>query len=69
LVLKLQQQLDPAGVKVVQSNNEQAGQVVPHFHVHVIPRVEGDGEYYKEAWQTRKLSEDQFKDIQKKLLG
>ncbi len=31
------------GVNVVQNNGGAAGQVVPHAHFHVIPRVEGDG--------------------------
>jgi len=67
LALKLQQELDPDGLKVLQNNNEQAGQVVPHFHVHLIPRVEGDGEYYREAWKSRKLSQDEFEALKAKL--
>jgi histidine triad (HIT) family protein len=64
LTLKLQQTLDPEGVKVLQNNNEQAGQAVPHYHVHVIPRNKGDGAYYKEVWKTRKLSNAEMKSIQ-----
>lgn len=31
-----------AGFNLVQNNGEAAGQTVKHFHVHVIPRYEGD---------------------------
>jgi len=31
------------GVNVLQNNGRSAGQVVPHLHVHLIPRWPGDG--------------------------
>lgn len=31
-----------SGVSVVTSNGHNAGQEVPHLHIHVMPRVEGD---------------------------
>ena len=31
------------GVNILQNNNPAAGQSVFHFHIHVIPRKEGDG--------------------------
>ncbi|KPJ65541.1 MAG: hypothetical protein AMJ45_05015 [Syntrophobacter sp. DG_60] len=34
--------LNPEGLTVVQLNGRVAGQVVPHFHVHLIPRKEDD---------------------------
>lgn len=34
--------LNPEGLTVVQLNGRIAGQVVPHFHVHLIPRKEDD---------------------------
>jgi histidine triad (HIT) family protein len=33
----------PDGVNIMQSNGEAAGQEVFHLHVHVLPRVRGDG--------------------------
>ena len=30
------------GVNILQNNGEAAGQTVSHFHIHVIPRKEGD---------------------------
>jgi histidine triad (HIT) family protein len=34
--------LGPGGLSLVQANGELAGQSVPHLHVHVLPRREGD---------------------------
>ncbi len=31
------------GFNLVMNNLEVAGQVVPHAHIHIIPRTEGDG--------------------------
>ena len=31
------------GFNLVQNNGATAGQTVPHFHIHLIPRREGDG--------------------------
>jgi histidine triad (HIT) family protein len=33
----------PAGLSVYQANGEPAGQTVFHYHVHLLPRHEGDG--------------------------
>lgn len=38
----LQQGLQPDGLNIVQNNGSAAGQVVMHYHVHVVPRREGD---------------------------
>ena len=32
------------GLNILQNNGETAGQTVEHFHLHVIPRYEGDGQ-------------------------
>ncbi len=33
----------PAGLSVYQANGRPAGQTVFHFHLHLVPREEGDG--------------------------
>ena len=35
--------LDADGINLTQANGAVAGQVVPHFHMHVIPRFSTDG--------------------------
>jgi histidine triad (HIT) family protein len=34
---------DPPGLSIYQANGTPAGQTVFHFHLHVLPRHEGDG--------------------------
>jgi histidine triad (HIT) family protein len=34
--------LDPDGINIIQNNGAAAGQTVFHYHVHIIPRWEGD---------------------------
>lgn len=42
VALALRDVLQPDGVNVIQNNGAAAGQTVFHYHVHVIPRWEGD---------------------------
>ena len=42
--LKMKERLQCDGVNLVQNNEEAAGQTVFHFHMHVIPRYENDGQ-------------------------
>lgn len=40
----MKEKLNCAGLNLVQNNGEVAGQTVMHFHMHVIPRYENDGQ-------------------------
>lgn len=40
---KIKTNLQSDGIRLSQSNGAAAGQVVFHFHLHIIPRYEGDG--------------------------
>ena len=42
---KLKQNFGAQGVNIIQNNGKAAGQIVHHFHIHVIPRYEGDKVY------------------------
>lgn len=44
LAITMTDKLGAAGFNIVQNNNEVAGQTVFHFHMHLIPRYEGDGQ-------------------------
>lgn len=44
LVGTMTEKLGAEGFNIVQNNNEIAGQSVFHFHMHLIPRYEGDGQ-------------------------
>lgn len=39
----VQDTLKPDGINVMQLNGKAANQVVPHVHIHVVPRNYGDG--------------------------
>ena len=42
LIVPLKKILGAAGYNLVQNNGEAAGQTVPHFHLHLIPRYPDD---------------------------
>ena len=42
--IRQKERLGAAGFNIVQNNGVEAGQTVPHFHIHVIPRYEGGPE-------------------------
>ena len=44
VALKMKDKLQCDGVNLVQNNEEAAGQTVFHFHMHVIPRFNNDGQ-------------------------
>jgi len=41
--LKLIQEYDAEGFNIVSNNFESAGQLVKHFHMHILPRKKDDG--------------------------
>lgn len=45
LATEMTDKLGADGFNIVQNNNEIAGQTVFHFHMHLIPRYEGDGQH------------------------
>lgn len=55
------------GFNIVQNNEEVAGQTVFHFHMHLIPRYQDDGQ--KIGWKPGKPSEDELDAIRKEITG
>jgi len=41
--VKLLKEYDAPGFNLKNNGGEIAGQVIPHFHMHIMPRKEGDG--------------------------
>ena len=39
----IEKALDADGLNLHMNNREHGGQVVPHIHIHIIPRFKGDG--------------------------
>jgi len=52
------------GFNLMQSNKKIAGQVVPHFHMHIIPRIEGDG---LKHWPQGKYEEGEMEKFAEKI--
>jgi len=47
LARAVQEAMGADGLNVLQNNGQVSGQVVPHVHFHLIPRVPGDGLGYR----------------------
>lgn len=54
------------GINILNNCHEVAGQLVMHFHLHVIPRYESS-EMVIKATNSRKLTKDEFIHLQKQL--
>ena len=55
------------GFNIVQNNKEAAGQTVPHFHIHLIPRYENDGQ--KIGWEPQNPSAEELAAIREQICG
>lgn len=62
---KMQEELGSEGLNVLQNNGELAGQTVFHYHMHLIPRYQGDKVNMK--WENGELSESSKEELVKKL--
>jgi len=40
---KMKDVLGMSGLNLIQNNGKDAGQVIDHFHLHLVPRYENDG--------------------------
>lgn len=65
MITRMQKVLGCDGYNVVQNNGEPAGQTVFHFHMHLIPRYEGDEVGL--GWHMGELSEADKNEILVKL--
>ena len=65
MITKMQKVLKCDGYNVVQNNGETAGQTVFHFHMHLIPRYEGDNVGL--GWHMGELTDEDREDILAKL--
>ena len=55
------------GFNLVQNNGEAAGQTVFHFHLHLIPRYEEDGQTL--GWKSLELSQEELEKIKNTIIG
>ena len=52
------------GVNLLNASGESAGQSVPHFHIHIIPRKKGDG---IDAWPAFSGARRNLKEVYEEL--
>ncbi|MBW2984017.1 HIT family protein [Candidatus Woesearchaeota archaeon] len=53
------------GFNILMNNKKVAGQLVPHAHVHIIPRFKGDG--IKLNWKTKKYKDKEIGVFKEKI--
>ena len=61
VALALHAALHPDGLNIIQNNGAAAGQSVFHYHVHLIPRWEGDGAV--RHWTPRPSRKDELQAL------
>ncbi len=61
MAAKMQDALQCDGLNLVQNNGLAAGQTVFHFHIHLIPRYEGDERMV--AWTPGELKEEDREEL------
>lgn len=57
----------PAGLSVYQANGKPAGQTVFHYHVHLLPRHEGDG--MELTWPVKNPPRETLEEYAAKIRG
>lgn len=65
LARAIKEELGLEHMNVLQNNGTVAGQTVFHFHLHLIPRKEGDG--IQVSWTPMDLTDEQIAAMQKRL--
>ena len=61
----LVEKLGAQGLNLVQNNGAVAGQTVNHFHLHLIPRYEGDGQHI--LWKPTSPSSEELVSVKEVL--
>lgn len=62
----LEEKLSPDGINIMMNNRSNAGQVIFHPHIHVIPRYTGDG---LTQWKHNNYKDGEAEEILKKING
>lgn len=65
VVKGIEDSLKPEGLNIAINQGEVAGQVVPHLHVHLVPRTRGDG--LKIPSFRKEMSKEEFQDVSSKI--
>ena len=63
----IREKLGCDGLNLVQNNGSVAGQTVMHFHLHIIPRYENDGQHI--LWNPTSPSAEELIEIKNTIVG
>lgn len=64
IAIAIKKAMDIEGYNIQQNNGKTSGQLVPHYHVHIIPRLENDG--FKH-WPQGKYEEGEMDKVKDKI--
>lgn len=67
MAAQMTERLHCDGFNIVQNNGEVAGQTVFHFHIHLIPRYEGDGQ--RIGWKPGNSAPEELKAVKEEICG
>jgi len=63
----IKEKLNCDGFNIIQNNEKTAGQTVFHFHIHLIPRYENDGQ--KINWKPQDITQEELEEIKMEIVG
>ena len=67
MAVQMREKLQCDGFNLVQNNGEIAGQTVFHFHMHLIPRYENDGQ--KIGWASLEPTAEELEEVKNQIIG
>ncbi len=67
MVFKMREKFKCEGINLVQNNGDLAGQTVFHFHLHLIPRYDADGQ--KIGWKPQEVTPEELKAVREQFVG
>lgn len=66
MAVRMTEKLQCDGFNIVQNNGEVAGQTVMHYHLHLIPRYQDDGQ--KILWKPTEVTQEELEQIKNNIL-
>lgn len=66
MMTQMTKKLGCEGFNLVQNNGELAGQTVFHFHMHMIPRYQNDGQTI--GWKPGEPTQEELEEIRKQIV-
>ena len=67
MAVRMTERLGCEGLNLVQNNGDLAGQTVFHFHLHMIPRYQADGQ--KIGWKPQETTQEELEEIKNTIAG